>query len=129
MANGVIERARGEGRTLLNEVESKQLLAGAGLPVNDARLAANRDEAVAAADALGYPAVLKVVSPDISHKSDVGGVALNLADAGMVAAAYDGIVARVSSAQPAARLEGVSVQRMAPPGTEVIIGMTRDPQF
>ena len=116
-------------RLLLNEVDSKAMLEAAGIAVATTRLARTRVEAVALAAELGFPAVIKIVSPDIAHKSDVGGVRLNLASVEAVAAAYDAMLAAVSAAQPAARVDGVAVQRMAPPGTEVILGMTRDPQF
>jgi acetate---CoA ligase (ADP-forming) subunit beta len=129
MVNVLIERARDEGRTLLNEVESKQLLVEAGIPATKTMLASSRAEAIAAASECGYPAVLKIVSRDISHKSDVGGVALNLPDAQAVGQAYEEMLRRVREAQPEARIDGVSVQPMAKPGTEVIIGMTKDPQF
>ena len=116
-------------RVLLNEVEAKAMLEAAGIPVAKTRLAHTREEAVALATELGYPAVIKIVSPDIAHKSDVGGVRLNLASAEEVAAAHDAMLAAVRAAQPAANIDGVAVQRMEPPGTEVILGMTRDPQF
>lgn len=125
----VIEQARAQGRTVLSEIEAKQLLAGAGVPVVEARLAASRDEAVVAAKELGYPVVLKVVSPQITHKSDVGGVKLNLGSAEEVGAAFDAIVQSATAAVPDATIEGVSVQRMAEPGVEVIVGMTTDAQF
>ena len=124
-----IAAARSANRTLLTEVESKQLLHTAGLNVTQARLATSADEAVAAASEIGFPVVLKIVSGDIAHKSDVGGVALNLGDAAAVPTAYDGMMASVRQAAPGASIEGVSVQTMAKPGTEVIIGLTRDPQF
>jgi acyl-CoA synthetase (NDP forming) len=126
---GAIEQAHDEGRTLLNEVESKQLLEAAGIPTSGARLASTGDDAVRLADQLGYPVVLKVISADISHKSDVGGVALNLQDAGAVRSAFDEMMRAVRAAQPSARIDGVSVQRQASRGTEVIVGMTKDPQF
>lgn len=125
----VITAARSEGRLLLNEVEAKALLAAAGVAVTETRLARSADEAVALADALGYPAALKIVSADIAHKSDVGGVALGLADAAAVRAAHATMLARVAAAAPGARIEGVSVQRMAAPGIEIIVGGTTDPQF
>jgi acyl-CoA synthetase (NDP forming) len=126
---GPIETAHEQGRSLLNEVESKQLLEQGGIPTSGARLAETADQAVQIADELGYPVVLKVLSQDIAHKSDVGGVALNLADAGAVRDAFDRMMQAVQSAQPTARIDGVSVQRQAAPGTEVIVGMTKDPQF
>jgi len=125
----IIDRAKSEGRTILTEVESKQILAEAGIPIAGAQLAASREEAVAAARQIGLPVVLKIVSPDISHKSDVGGVKLNLGSEEEVAAAFDEIVAAAQRAQPEATVLGVSVQEMARPGVEVIMGMTKDPQF
>jgi len=125
----IIDRAKSEGRTILTEVESKQILEGAGIPIASAQLAASREEAVAVAGQIGLPVVLKIVSPDISHKSDVGGVKLNLGSEEEVAAAFDEIVAAARRAQPEATVLGVSVQKMARPGVEVIMGMTKDPQF
>lgn len=125
----VLARARAEGRTLLNEVEAKSLLKEAGVPVASTTLATTREEAQAQAEAAGYPVVLKVVSPDIAHKSDVGGVKLNLRDKDAVGTAFDEIVANSKKAVPDARILGVAVQYMAPQGTEVIVGMTTDPQF
>ena len=125
----IIDRAKSEGRTILTEVESKQILAEAGIPIASAQLAASREEAVAAARQIGLPVVLKIVSPDISHKSDVGGVKLNLGSEEEVAAAFDEIVDAAQRAEPGATVLGVSVQKMARPGVEVIMGMTKDPQF
>lgn len=125
----VIDRARGQGRTVLTEVESKQVLAEAGIPVAPARLARTREEAVKAARSIGFPVVLKVLSPDISHKTDVGGVKLGLASPQDVAAAFDEITASVRQRQPSAQIEGLSVQAMAAAGIEVIMGMTKDAQF
>jgi acyl-CoA synthetase (NDP forming) len=124
-----IAAARADGRTLLTEVESKQLLHDAGINVTQSRLARTADEAVAIAEELGFPIVLKVVSGDIAHKSDVGGVELGLGDASAVRAAYDRMMANVKQAAPNASVDGVSVQQQAKQGTEVIIGTTTDPQF
>jgi acyl-CoA synthetase (NDP forming) len=126
---GIVEAARRAGRTLLSEVESKQLLEEAGIPVVTTRLATSREEAVRIAEEIGLPAVLKVLSPDVTHKSDVGGVKIGLETAGQVRAAYDSIMASTRAAVPSASIEGVSVQGMADPGVEVIVGATRDPQF
>jgi acyl-CoA synthetase (NDP forming) len=126
---GIIDKAKSEGRSILTEVESKQILGEAGIPIAHAQLAATREEAVAVARKIGLPVVLKIVSPDISHKSDVGGVKLNLGSEEEVAAAFDEIVAAARRAQPKATILGVSVQKMARPGVEVIMGMTTDPQF
>jgi len=125
----VLGEARAEGRTLLNEVEAKAILREAGIPATAATLAKTGEEALGQANAMGYPVVLKVVSRDIAHKSDAGGVQLNLKDGEAVAAAFDAIMANAHKAEPNARIDGVSVQQMAKPGTEVIVGMTTDPQF
>ena len=125
----IIDQARQQGRTILSEVEAKQLLAEAGIPVVEARLATSREDAVGTAGELGYPVALKVVSAQITHKSDVGGVKLNLASAEEVGAAFDSIMKAAGDAAPDATIDGVSVQRMAEPGIEVITGMTLDAQF
>ena len=125
----VIDNARSQGRTLLTEIESKQVLAEAGIPVALAVLARDANEASKAAQKAGFPVVLKIVSPDLTHKSDVGGVRLGLESAADTKAAFEDIVAAVKEAQPDARIEGVAVQKMAPTGTEVIVGMSKDPQF
>ena len=125
----IIDKAKSEGRTILTEVESKQILAEEGIPVAHAQLAATREEAMAAARQIGLPVAIKIVSPDITHKSDVGGVKLGLNSEEEVAAAFDEIVETARRAQPKAAVLGVSVQKMARPGVEVIMGMTTDPQF
>ncbi|MBI2913398.1 MAG: acetate--CoA ligase family protein [Chloroflexi bacterium] len=125
----VIDRAKNQGRTVLTEVESKQVLEEAGIPVVKARLARTAQDAARAAAELGFPVALKIVSPDVTHKSDVGGVRLSLNTASEVEAAFDEIMAAVKKRQPDARIEGVAVQPMARPGIEVILGMSKDPQF
>ncbi len=125
----VLAQARAEGRTLLTEVEAKALLEEAGVPVARTLLARTREEAERAAEEVGYPVVLKIVSPDIAHKSDVGGVRLNLRDREAVGQAFNEVVGNARRAVPDARITGVAVQHMAPQGTEVIVGMTTDPQF
>ena len=102
---GIVEAARRAGRTLLSEVESKQLLEEAGIPVVPTRLATSRAEAVRIAQEIGLPAVLKVVSPDITHKSDVGGVKVGLETAGQVRSAYDSIMSSSRAAAPTASIE------------------------
>ena len=119
-------RALDAAGATLCEYEAKAVLAAYGIAAPPERLARDRAEAVAAASALGYPVVLKLQSPDLPHKSDVGGVALGLADDGAVVAAYDAMIAR---APKTARLHGVLVQRMAAPGLEMIAGIARDPDF
>lgn len=81
------------------------------------------------AEQTGYPVVIKVASPDISHKSDVGGVMLNLKDSQSVSAGFDQVVSNAKNACPGARIDGVIVQRMLPVGQEVILGVVRDAQF
>jgi len=125
----IIDNAKGQGRTLLSEIESKQILSEAGIPVVLAVLARDAKEAAKAADKTGYPVVLKIVSPDIAHKSDVGGVRLGLESSDEVEEAFEEIESAVKEAQPDARIEGVAVQKMAPAGTEVIVGMSKDAQF
>jgi len=128
-AKEVIEKARKESRTVLTEMESKELLRGLGIPTTQMMLATTKDEAVALSKKVGYPCVLKVSSQDISHKSDAGGVKVGLADADAVAEAWEAIMASCKSYDPKAVIEGVTVQDMAKPGVEVIIGMSTDPQF
>jgi acetyl coenzyme A synthetase (ADP forming)-like protein len=125
----ILEKASQEGRNYLYEHEGKDLLSTRGLPVARSILARSRKEAVEAARRLGYPVVLKVVSPDVLHKSDVGGVILSIGRDDEVEAGYRSILARVKSYLPDAEILGVLVQEMAPRSTEVIIGATRDPQF
>ena len=129
MPSQIIAAARDQGRTVLSETEAKAVLAEIGVPVTPTRLARDADEAVALADEFGYPVVLKIDADAITHKSDSGGVALDLASADAVRVAHERIVAAARGAAPDADLRGVSVQPMANPGTEVIVGMTRDPQF
>jgi len=127
--NAILTTARDAGRNLLSEVASKAALAAAGVPVTPTRLATTPSEATTIAAELGYPVVLKVVSHTITHKSDIGGVELNLAAASAVHAAYARVQAAAEAAAGPAAFGGVSVQPMAAPGTEVIMGMTQDPQF
>ncbi len=117
------------GKRNLTEPEAFALLGQFGLPIVPHAPVATADEAAAAADRLGYPVALKVVSPDILHKTDVGGVGLGLADAAAVRRAYADVQAKARAANPAAALRGALVAKMADPGAEVIIGMTRDAQF
>jgi acetate---CoA ligase (ADP-forming) subunit beta len=116
-------------RTLLTEVEAKDLLSRAGIPVVPTRLARSNKEAVALSREIGFPVALKIVSPDIIHKSDAGGVKLGLASATEVSRVYSGMMASIKQKFPAAVIDGVSVQKMAQPGVEIIIGMSKDPQF
>jgi len=125
----ILRKAGKEGRAILTEVESKEILREAGINCLDTRLAVGKEEAVSLSQDIGYPVVLKVSSPDITHKSDAGGVKVNLRDKTEVEKAYDEIMTSARGKYPDARIEGVSVQAMAKPGIEIIMGMTRDPQF
>ena len=125
----IIDRAKSEGRTLLTEVEAKDLLKQAGISVVDTRLASSREEAISISGELGFPVVLKIASSDVVHKSDAGGVELGLETAEQVGEAYDNIIAAIGKVFPDAKIQGVSVQKMARPGVEVIVGMSKDAQF
>jgi acyl-CoA synthetase (NDP forming) len=113
---------------ILTEHETKKILSKYGIPVTKENIAESADEALAIAMHIGVPVVMKISSPDISHKSDVGGVILNVGAAD-VRAAYNDIVSRMRKALPDAKIEGVLVQAMAPPGYEVIVGLKEDAQF
>jgi acyl-CoA synthetase (NDP forming) len=125
----IIEQARTEGRTLLTEIESKELVKFAGINVVETKLATTRDEAVEFAKECGLPVGLKICSVDVVHKSDAGGVKLNLRSEADVAKACDDIIQSVSQKLPEARIQGLTVQPMAKPGVEILIGMSKDPQF
>ena len=125
----IVETAKREGRNLLMEIEAKDMLRQAGVSVVDTRLATSREAAMATSRELHFPVVLKIASPDVVHKTDAGGVKLNLRTTAQVGKAYDEIMQSVKTKCPQARIDGVSVQQMARPGVEVIIGMSKDPQF
>jgi len=125
----IIDKARSEGKTLLTEIESKELLKQVGIGVINTKLATSREEAISVSRQFGFPVVLKIVSPDIVHKSDAGGVKLGLRTSKQVGRAYDDILSAVKQKHLQAVIQGVSVQKMARPGVEVIIGMTKDAQF
>ena len=125
----ILARARQENRTVLTEIEAKQILTEAGINCTETRLAGTKEAAVELSEQFGYPVVLKVSSVDITHKSDAGGVKVNLKDKAAVEQAYDEIMASCTAKFPDADIEGISVQGMAKAGTEVIIGMTKDPSF
>jgi acyl-CoA synthetase (NDP forming) len=114
-------------REVVGEAEAKRVMAAAGIPVPEERVVASAEDAAAAAEAIGFPAVLKIVSPDITHKTEVGGVALGLPDAGAVREAAEAMLNRVRVEAPGARIEGLLVGRMAGEGVELIAGVRRDP--
>jgi acetyltransferase len=126
----ILRTARDAGRTLLTEVEAKEVLTAAGIPVSPAVTAASAPGAVAAARQLGYPVVLKLHSEQVTHKSDVGGVQLNLMDDDAVRDAFHRIQANLAAHRPDVRFEGVSVQPMVrDKGCELIVGSSADRQF
>jgi acetyltransferase len=130
LAVEIIEKARQAGRTILTEYESKQLLAAYGIPTVVTRIATDVDEAVRLADEIDYPVVLKLHSETITHKTDVGGVQLNLRDTSAVRAAYTRIQAAVAELVGAEHFLGVTVQPMSSlDGYELILGSSIDPQF
>jgi acetyltransferase len=131
-ARAVIAQALAAGREMLTEPESKAVLAAYGIPVVATRaVAAEPEAAVAAAEALGWPVALKILSAQITHKSDVGGVALNLADADALRAALAAMLERVRRLRPDAVIDGVTVQAMVRRGgaRELIVGASIDPVF
>jgi acetyltransferase len=130
-AIAIRDAALREKRTVLTERESKALLAAFSLPVPRSVAARDRDEAIAAARTVGYPAVIKVLSPDISHKSDVGGVRLGLQNDEMVASAFEDMLRQVRALRPQARIEGVLVQPMLQfaDQREVLVGLATDAVF
>lgn len=125
----LFQSVREAGRLTIGDFESRDILAAYGLASPEADLAPTAEEAVQLAGRIGYPVVLKVASPDILHKTDVGGVRVDLRDAAAVRDAFDLITYRATRYLPEARLWGCIVQKMAPAGIEVLIGMNRDPQF
>ena len=113
----------------LNEFDAKQALARTGFPVVEERIVTTREGAVEACASLGYPVALKIASPDIPHKSEIGGVELGLGNEAAVEAAFDAVMSRAHTRAPHARIDGVVVARMAPAGVETILGTSFDPVF
>jgi acetate---CoA ligase (ADP-forming) len=128
-AREVINKARKDGRGALTEIEAKAVFAAYGLPVTTTYLARTEDEAVALAKKIGYPIVMKIVSPEILHKSDAGGVKVNIKDEAGVRSAYSTILANAKEYRADAHIHGIAIQEMAPWGTEVILGSVNDPTF
>lgn len=128
-ASQIILKAQREGRKSLLETEAKTLCIDYGIPVTRFELAKDEAEAVKHATKIGYPLVLKIVSPDIIHKTDVGGVIIGIKNADGVRIGYKQIVANMKKHEPKARIMGVLIQEMAPAAIEVIVGFVKDPQF
>ena len=130
-AQALIARALAAGRTALTEPEAKALLAAYGIPVVDTRIASDAEAAARLARAIGFPVALKILSVDVVHKSDVGGVALDLADEDAVRTAASVMLARLGAMLPAPRVEGFTVQAMVrrPQAHELIVGVSTDPVF
>jgi len=129
-ARDIIAKVRAEGRTNLTEIESKAIYVAYGLPVVQTLIATkSEDEAVKLAEGVGYPVVLKIVSPDILHKSDAGGVIVNIKDEAGVREGYKKILKNAKAYKPDAVIHGIVVQEMAPWATETIIGSVNDPTF
>ena len=125
----IFNKVKKENRKFLLEPEAKTVCTKYGIPVTKFKVAKNEAEAVKFAEEIGYPTVLKIVSPDIIHKSDVGGVIVDLKTAKEVRNAYKQILRNVKRHEADAKIVGVLVQEMAPSSTEVIIGAVKDPQF
>jgi acetyltransferase len=125
----IIRRQIREGRTFINEVDAKEILQAYDFNIPPGALASTDEEAVTIADRIGYPVAAKIVSPDIIHKSDIGGVRLGLSNPSQVRDAFDLMVLRVTRKMPQAKIQGIYIEKMAKQGREVILGMHRDPQF
>jgi len=129
-AKRVIDGAKDDGRYAIGDSEAWDILKAYGLKIPTSNLAKTADEAVELAAEIGYPVVMKIASPDILHKTDVGGVKVGLESADQVRDAFDLMIYRTERYLPEAEIWGCQVQEMAPPGgLEVLIGMNRDPQF
>ncbi len=125
----IIHHAREDGRSALTEVEAKELFTLYGLPVTPTKLARSEDEAVRLAKEIGFPVVMKIVSPDILHKSDAGGVKVNIKDEKSAREAYQTILKNARDYRADADIHGIAIQEMAPWGTEVILGSVNDATF
>lgn len=129
-ARDIIAKVRADGRTSMTEIESKAIFRAYGLPVVQTLIATtSEDEAVELAEGVGYPVVLKIVSPDILHKSDAGGVKVNIKDEAGVRETYQTILKNAKAYKPDANIHGIVVQEMAPWTTETIMGSVNDPTF
>jgi acetyltransferase len=125
----VFNAARMEGRLYLGELEARLVLEAYGFPIPKGGLATTPEEAASLAAELGFPVVMKIASPDIVHKSDIGGVRVGISSRDQVLDVFELMVMRARRYMPEAEIKGVNVQQMVTQGKEVILGMNRDPQF
>ncbi len=125
----IVSRCIENNKMILGEYEGAELLKCYGFDLPAMSIASGREQAAQIAEEIGYPVVLKISSPDILHKMDAGGVVLNLKEVGAVKTAYDTIIQSARAYKPEARIDGVLVQKMAPPGQEVILGVNKEPDF
>ncbi|MCE7002777.1 acetate--CoA ligase family protein [Kibdelosporangium philippinense] len=125
----ILDKVRAEGRDSLTAPEGKRVCDAYGIPTPGEGLAATADEAVALAEKIGFPVVLKIVSPDILHKTEAGGVLVGVSDSDAARAGFDQIIANAKNYKADAQIDGVQVQQMVGGGQEVIIGATTDPTF
>ncbi len=128
-ALAIFAQARAEKRDSLTEIEAKEVFKAYGMPVTKIALAKSEDEAVALGNKIGFPLVLKIVSPDILHKSDAGGVKVNIKDDAGIREAYQTILKNAKAYKADANIHGIAIQEMAPWGTEVILGSVNDAAF
>jgi acetyltransferase len=125
----IIAKARSDGRSALTEIEAKQVFKAYGLPIAETSLATSEEEAVALAKKIGYPLVMKIVSPEILHKSDAGGVKVGVTDEKGVRETYQTILKNAKAYKADAHIHGIAIQEMAPKGTEIVLGSVNDPTF
>ena len=129
LAMQVINKARSENRNALTEIEAKEIFSAYGMPVTKVKLSTSEEEAIKFAEEIGFPVVMKIVSPDILHKSDAGGVKVNITDEKGVRDAFKEIMKNAKAYKADANIHGIVIQEMAPWGTEVILGSVNDPTF
>ena len=125
----IIATARAQNRLILTEVEAKEVMQSAGVPVVETRLAETKEAALQLSEQMGFPIVAKIVAPDITHKSDAGGVRMGITNSTEMSEAWDDLISKAQTSFPGATVHGVAIQPQAPSGTEVIIGGSQDPQF
>jgi acetyltransferase len=128
-AGAIIDRYLKEGRLVLGELDGNEILKCYGFQTLPMALSKNKTEACKIADQMGYPVVMKIVSPDILHKTDAGGVVVGVKDAAGIEDAFDTIMEKAGAYNPDAAIEGILIQKLAPKGKEVILGLSKDPVF